>query len=147
MPPQTPKTMRLSCRDMGRPTASLALQCFDSLQKSPKRMASGRDARLRGRGDRQRPIVPQSCPCSIVGAGELNDRVRDGNGCIPSAIVTSLPARTDERAKNFRELECHSGSTHGETGNVLLSHRAAPAVSSGLESLTTVFGMGTGVSP
>ena len=32
-------------------------------------------------------------------------------------------------------------------GDVLLSHRAAPAVSSGLEGLTTVFGMGTGVSP
>ncbi len=35
----------------------------------------------------------------------------------------------------------------GGTGNVLLSHRAAPAVSLGLEGLTTVFGMGTGVSP
>ncbi len=35
----------------------------------------------------------------------------------------------------------------GETGNVLLSHRAAPAVSSGLEGLTTVFGMGTGGTP
>src|SRR5579859_6779213 len=64
-------------------------------------MASGRKTRLRRRGDRQRPIVPQGCPCSIVGAGELNDRVRDGNGCIPSAIVTSLPARTDERVKSF----------------------------------------------
>ncbi len=38
-------------------------------------------------------------------------------------------------------------SVRGGTGNVLLSHRAAPAVSSGLEGLTTVFGMGTGVSP
>src|SRR5690348_12625534 len=47
------------------------------------------------RGDRQRPIVPQGCPCSIVGAGGLNDRVRDGNGCVPSAVVTSLPARPD----------------------------------------------------
>jgi hypothetical protein len=35
----------------------------------------------------------------------------------------------------------------GGIGNVLLSHRAAPAVSLGLEGLTTVFGMGTGVSP
>jgi hypothetical protein len=35
----------------------------------------------------------------------------------------------------------------GGNGNVLLSHRAAPAVSWGLEGLTTVFGMGTGVSP
>ncbi len=35
----------------------------------------------------------------------------------------------------------------GGIGNVLLSHRAAPAVSLGLEGLTTVFGMGTGVPP
>jgi hypothetical protein len=32
-------------------------------------------------------------------------------------------------------------------GNDLLSHRAAPAVPSALESLTSVFGMGTGVAP
>ena len=32
-------------------------------------------------------------------------------------------------------------------GNDLLSHRVAPAVSSAHEGLTTVFGMGTGVSP
>ena len=58
-------------------------------------MASGRVRHLGGRGDRQRPIVPQGCPCSIVGAGGLNDRVRDGNGWVPSAVVTSLPARPD----------------------------------------------------
>jgi hypothetical protein len=40
-------------------------------------------------------------------------------------------------------LDC----ARGEAGNVLLSHKAAPAVSLGLEGLTTVFGMGTGVSP
>gem|GEM_PF-4194948 len=34
-----------------------------------------------------------------------------------------------------------------KVGNVQFSHRAAPAVSSGLEGLTTVFGMGTGVPP
>lgn len=32
-------------------------------------------------------------------------------------------------------------------GNDLLSHRVSPAVSSALEGLTSVFGMGTGVSP
>ena len=39
------------------------------------------------------------------------------------------------------------GYARGEDGNVQLSHRASPAVSSGLEGLTTVFGMGTGVPP
>jgi hypothetical protein len=37
-------------------------------------------------------------------------------------------------------------STGGWSGNVLFSHRAAPAVSSELKGLTAVFGMGTGVS-
>ena len=32
-------------------------------------------------------------------------------------------------------------------GNVLLSHAGASAVPSGLKGLTSVFGMGTGVSP
>ena len=34
----------------------------------------------------------------------------------------------------------------GWSGNVLFSHGAAPTVSSELEGLTAVFGMGTGVS-
>src|SRR5579862_1647812 len=53
--------------------------------------------KLRAQEGRQRPIFPQGCPCSIVGAGGLNDRVRDGNGCGPSAIVTNLPAHTGTR--------------------------------------------------
>jgi hypothetical protein len=36
--------------------------------------------------------------------------------------------------------------TGGWSGNVLFSREVAPQVSSGLEGLTTVFGMGTGVS-
>src|SRR5437016_3981910 len=34
-----------------------------------------------GRVRWQRPIFPWSCPHSIIGAEELNYRVRDGNGC------------------------------------------------------------------
>jgi hypothetical protein len=37
---------------------------------------------------RRRPTFPPSCPGSIIGAGGLNFRVRDGNGCDPSAIAT-----------------------------------------------------------
>ncbi len=49
---------------------------------------------------RQRPTFPQSHPCSIIGAGGLNYRVRDGNGCDPSAVVTGKrAART--RAKLY----------------------------------------------
>jgi hypothetical protein len=44
----------------------------------------------------QRPIFPRGCPLSIIGAERLNCRVRDGNGCFPSAIVTTPPACTSE---------------------------------------------------
>ena len=37
---------------------------------------------------RRRPTLPVSCPTSTIGAGGLNCRVRYGNGCFPSAIVT-----------------------------------------------------------
>ena len=37
---------------------------------------------------RRRPTLPLSFPSSTIGAGGLNFRVRDGNGCIPSAIAT-----------------------------------------------------------
>ncbi len=36
---------------------------------------------------RQRPTLPQGCPCSTIGPGELNFRVRDGNGCDLSGIA------------------------------------------------------------
>ena len=39
---------------------------------------------------RRRPIFPGSCPPSIFGAGELNFRVRDGNGWFLSASVTGI---------------------------------------------------------
>ncbi len=46
----------------------------------------------RGRVRRHLPIFPCSCPHSIIGAEELNFRVRDGNGCTLFAIVTGSPA-------------------------------------------------------
>jgi hypothetical protein len=39
---------------------------------------------------RRRPIFPRGYPLSIFGAGELNFRVRDGNGCGLSARVTRI---------------------------------------------------------
>ena len=36
----------------------------------------------------QRPTLPQSCPCSTIGALKLNLRVRYGNGCYLQAIIT-----------------------------------------------------------
>src|SRR5205814_1485161 len=40
------------------------------------------------KGARQRPTLPPGYPGSTIGAGGLNFRVRKGNGCLPSAIVT-----------------------------------------------------------
>ena len=36
----------------------------------------------------RRPTLPHTCACSTIGAERLNFRVRDGNGWIPSAIIT-----------------------------------------------------------
>ena len=36
---------------------------------------------------RQRPTLPQGCPCSTIGPEKLNFRVRDGNGCDLSGIA------------------------------------------------------------
>ena len=36
---------------------------------------------------RQRPTLPQGCPCSTIGPEELNFRVRDGNGCDLSGVT------------------------------------------------------------
>ncbi len=47
-----------------------------------------------GRVKRRCPIFPWGCPHSIIGAEELNFRVRDGNGCTLFAIITGSPAHT-----------------------------------------------------
>ena len=61
----------------------------------------------------------------------------------------------DESWRNIQGVTSHIIGEHraqiwhmrGRIGGVLLSRRFAPQVSSGLEGLTTVFGMGTGVAP
>ena len=52
---------------------------------------------------RQRPTLPPSCPGSTIGAGGLNFRVRNGNGCDPSAIATGkLVTYSKAIARAFR---------------------------------------------
>ena len=50
---------------------------------------------------RQRPTLPPGYPGSTIGAGGLNGRVRNGNGCDPSAMVTGmkLSMKTEDRSK------------------------------------------------
>ena len=40
------------------------------------------------KGFRHGPTLPPGLPSSTIGAGGLNDRVRNGNGCVPSARRT-----------------------------------------------------------
>src|SRR5207245_7092090 len=44
----------------------------------------------------QRPTLPRPRSRSTIGADRLNDRVRDGNGCGPVALVASKSETTDE---------------------------------------------------
>ena len=114
------------------------LHCIQKKSNSCKLLFSKTCARE----DWRRPIVPEDCSSSIVGARRLNDRVRDGNGCDPSARVTNPPAHTSRVAGVYHIVPVRRGN-----GGVLLSRRTAPQVSLGLEGLTTVFEMGTGVTP
>ena len=43
----------------------------------------------------RRPTFPRGRPRSIIGAGGLNFRVRNGNGCGPSAIATRQKKRSN----------------------------------------------------
>ena len=47
-------------------------------------------------GCRQRPTLPQGKPCSTIGPGGLNDRVRDGIGWGPSGRTTGGSAESKE---------------------------------------------------
>ena len=55
---------------------------------------------------RRQPTLPRSCPRSTMGAGELNYRVRNGNGCGLTAIATGkvwrflCSARSPRRASS-----------------------------------------------
>src|SRR5713226_6991835 len=44
--------------------------------------------RRREKSTGQRPTLPRGEPRSTIGAGGLNCRVRNGNGCLPAAVVT-----------------------------------------------------------
>jgi hypothetical protein len=55
-----------------------------NVRKPPRTNPRG----LLKRNGRQSPTLPQGLPCSTIGAKELNFRVRNGNGCVLSAIIT-----------------------------------------------------------
>src|SRR2546427_12413936 len=59
---------------------------------------------------------PTRRPCSTIGAGGLNGRVRDGNGCFPSAItagnrITSWTGRSSVESKR---VVAHTRQNYGQ---------------------------------
>ena len=69
---------------------------------------------------RRRPTLPHRCQCSTIGAGGLNFRVRDGNGCDPSATVTGNPIYRQSQsgqkssAGRFRPRDFKQGKFYGQ---------------------------------
>ena len=59
---------------------------------------------------RRRPIFPGGCPPSIFGAGELNFRVRDGNGWCLSASVTGIDLQFSTCASPETAVRVEGGS-------------------------------------
>ncbi len=65
---------------------------------------------------RRRPTLPGSHDPSTIGAGGLNFRVRNGNGCISAAMATEtiplilqdFPASSNKPSKIFKVVEAGS---------------------------------------
>ena len=80
---------------------------------------------------RQRPTLPSGYPDSTIGAGGLNYRVRNGNGCLPSAMVTEHGNSIKSRATRCWPVGLPhpppSAGTSPRAGKSLLSGAAAPS--------------------
>ena len=73
-----------------------------------------------GHRRRQRPAFPGSCPPSIIGAGELNYCVRDGNRCGLSAIATGMVEGLDIPSKPNNENPSGITASFGLAALVIL---------------------------
>src|SRR6266568_4385398 len=70
-----------------------------------KKTPAGSSASGRPRKMRQRPTLPHGFPCSTIGSGGLNFRVRDGNGCDPTDIATAKHGKERRRSLLKTEYE------------------------------------------
>jgi hypothetical protein len=66
-----------------------------------------------------RPSLPRGYPLSTIGAGGLNDRVREGTGCTPTAIDTNHLPSDDSVAANVHKRSC-------QNTNFSVSRRISP---------------------
>src|SRR6266540_3929209 len=69
-------------------------------RKSPPAQAPAGEEKMR-----QRPTLPHGFPCSTIGSGGLNFRVRDGNGCDPTDIATAKHEKERRRSLLKTEYE------------------------------------------
>ena len=60
---------------------------------------------------RRRPTLPGGLPPSTIGAGGLNCRVRDGNGCDPTAMATENCCQGDPEKIRVKSLKDSRAST------------------------------------
>jgi hypothetical protein len=71
---------------------------------------------------RRCPTLPHSLPCSTIGAGGLNFRVRDGTGCFPSAKTTE----TYHSTTRFAGAEIFGSGASTATYSLVTAPPAAP---------------------
>ena len=73
----------------------------------------------------RRPIFPRSCPLSIFGAGELDFRVRDGNGYGLSARVTGILCALDVVGSGTTRIRMGSGGRRKRSSISLVSRQGS----------------------
>ena len=80
------------------------------------------DHKIRGLqyNSRRRPTLPASYPTSTIGAGGLNCRVRNGNGCGPSAMAARKYVNHAVPSHLYRAVE--NDPVHNEVIGVKKPH-------------------------
>ena len=88
----------------GRHGRSIAASLAGSGEPGPERTKPPRAKAQRGfrEKSRRRPTLPGGLPPSTIGAGGLNCRVRNGNGCFPAAMATGNLALSGARPPDLR---------------------------------------------
>ena len=90
---------------------------------------------------------PPVLPFSRSPSNDPSRRPGRGAGRTHRARMPGLPPQIENRkSENEKGPRSEAGASK-DPGNDLLSHTVSHAVSSALEGLTAVFGMGTGVAP
>ena len=73
--------------------------CWSRMHKALVELSSTRALRMRCR---RRPTLPRPLGRSTIGAVGLNDRVRDGNGCGPYALIASECGCSPRRTADWK---------------------------------------------